>query len=485
MRSSRRYAFWIAFVVLLAAASVVGITVLNMRPKLGLDLKGGLSVVLAAEGRADPDVLDKTVEIIRERVDSLGAQEPDISRAGDENIIVQLPDIRDPDRALEIIGKTAQLRFREVLDQVPVAPLRDEAEQAARAERLQEGTDDFERFVIEHIQEQTGVTLSTDDPVDQEVVFPSADGTTWYRLGPAEVQGGQVGDAFATFAQVGGGGWIVQLQLTGEGAQAFGRVTSRLSPTGGAPGGLLAIVLDGAVESAPQVQQPITDGQAQITGQFDEAEARDLALVLKTGALPIELEPIQVQQVSATLGTASLRAGLLAGGIGLALVAIYMLAFYRLLGVITLVGLGIFGALVLGVIGLLGETQGFTLTLAGVAGMIVSIGIAADSYIIYFERVKDEIKEGKTFRSAVDRGFASAFRTNLAGNSVAAAAALILYLLAVGPVRGFALTLGISVLIDIFLLYFWTHPAVVLIARSGHLQSLGSVGMREAVAQAS
>lgn len=483
MRSSRRYAFWLLVVVGLAGFSLVGLTVLGARPTLGLDLKGGLSVVLEAQGRVDSDVLDKTVEIIRDRVDRLGAQEPDISRAGDANIIVQLPDIRDPDRALEIIGKTAQLRFREVRDQVHVDPIRSEAEVAARADGLAEGTDAFDVFVSERIEQQTGMELSEEDPLDQEVVYPSEDGSTWFRLGPAEVQGAHVADAFASFSQQPPGGWIVSLQLTSEGAQAFGNVTTRLAPTGATPGGQLAIVLDRLVESAPQVQQPITDGQAQITGQFSEPEARDLALVLKTGALPIELEPIQVQQVSATLGTASLRAGLLAGAIGLTLVAVYMLAFYRLLGLITLVGLGIFGVLVLGVIGLLGETQGFTLTLAGVAGLIVSLGIAADSYIIYYERVKDELKDGKTFRSAVDRGFSSAFRTNLAGNSVAAAAALILWLLAVGPVRGFALTLGLSVVIDIGLLYFYTHPAVVLIARSKRFGGLRLVGMREVVEQ--
>jgi preprotein translocase subunit SecD len=161
-----------------------------------------------------------------------------------------------------------------------------------------------------------------------------------------------------------------------------------------------------------------------------------------------------------------------------------MFVLYRLLGVITFIGLGLFGALILGVIGVIGVTRGFSLTLAGVAGLIVSLGIAADSYIIYFERVKDELKEGKTFRSAVDRAFTSALRTNLAANGVAVAAALILWAVAVGPVRGFALTLGISVLLDIGLLYFFAHPAVALMARNRRLSSLRSVGMREAAPEA-
>ncbi|MGH2760185.1 MAG: protein translocase subunit SecD [Actinomycetota bacterium] len=451
MRRTGRYVASLVVVLLLAGLSLAAVLFLNTRPKLGLDLQGGLSVVLTATGRTDPGVLDQTVEIIRNRVDSLGAQEPDISRSGEENIIVQLPGIRDPERALEIIGKTAQLRFREVLDTASLAEVEDDP-----------------RWRI-----------TEDDPVEEEVVFPSSDGQLVYRLGPSEVQGSHVDDAFPQFDQS-QQGFLVVLNLTGEGRTAFADVTTRLS----AEQKQLAIVLDQKVESAPVVQQPITDGGAQITGRFTDQEARDLALVLKTGALPIELEQSQVQRVSATLGTASLRSGLIAGAIGLVLVAIFMFAMYRLLGLIILVGLGLFGALILGVIGVIGVTRGFSLTLAGVAGLIVSVGIAADSYIIYFERVKDELKEGKTFRSAVDRAFSSALRTNFAANGVAAAAALILYAVAVGPVRGFALTLGISVLLDIGLLYFYAHPAVALIARNRRLSGLRSVGMREAAPDA-
>jgi preprotein translocase subunit SecD len=246
----------------------------------------------------------------------------------------------------------------------------------------------------------------------------------------------------------------------------------------------LAIVLDRRVESAPSVRQPITNGSGQISGSFTEQQAKDLALVLRTGALPVSLEQSQVQQVSPTLGSASLRAGLIAGIIGLAAVAIYMCLFYRLLGALTLLGLGVFSCLIGGLIGVLGVTRGFSLTLAGIAGLIVSVGIAADSYIIYFERVKDELKEGKSFRSAVERGFRSALSTNIAANSVAFAAAMILWLFAVGPVKGFALTLGISVVLDIALLYFYTHPMVALVARNKRLGGLRVVGMREAVAGA-
>jgi protein-export membrane protein SecD len=461
--------FSVLAVVLLAMLSLAGLIVFKTRPKLGLDLQGGLSVVLTAKGRTDPGVLDQTVEIIRNRVDSLGAQEPDISRSGSDNIIVQLPGIRDPERALQIIGKTAQLRFREVIDALQLAPV----EAAATEAGHKRGTKAFGRFVRKRLAKE-GWSVSTGDPGSKNVVFPSKDGRQLYRLGPAEVVGKDVSDAYAQF-DTSGQGWEVLLKLSGSGTKAFADVTTRLA----AQQRQLAIVLDRRVESAPSVRQAITDGNASITGRFTEREAKDLALVLKTGALPIELEQSQVQRVSATLGTASLRSGLIAGVIGLALVVLYMLAFYRLLGLITLFGLGLFSSLILGLVGVIGVTRGFSLTLAGVAGLIVSVGIAADSYIIYYERVKDELKDGKTFRSAVDRAFSSALRTNLAANGVAFFAAMILYLFAVGPVRGFALMLGISVLMDIALLYFFTHPAVALIARNRRLAGLRGVGMSE------
>jgi protein-export membrane protein SecD len=430
-------------VLLATALSVAGLTIFNARPKLGLDLQGGLSVVLTATGEVEEGVLDQTVEIIRNRVDSLGAQEPDISRSGTENIIVQLPGIKDRDRALEIIGKTAQLRFREVLDA---------------------GTPDQAK--------EKKWKLSSADPVGEEVIFPSAEGDIWYRMSKAELVGSDVDDAQAQFDET--QGWLVNLEFTKDGAKKFADVTRRVAASQGA----LAIVLDAVVESAPQVNEEIPNGEGQITGQFSEQEAKDLALVLKTGALPIELEQSQVEHVSATLGTASLRSGLIAGAIGFALVALYMIIFYRLLGVLTLVGLTVFSGLIMGLIGAISTYRGFSLTLAGVAGLIVSVGIAADSYIIYFERVKDELKEGKTLRSSVERAYRSALRTNLAANGVAFIAAIILWAVAVGPVRGFALMLGVSVMLDVLLLNFFTHPLVGLLANRKFFTGQRALGVR-------
>ncbi len=463
-------------VLLLTALALAGLLFFNMRPKLGLDLQGGISVVLTAHGKnINQDVLDETVSIIRERIDALGAQEPDVSRSGSNNIIVQLPGIKDRKRALEVIGRTAQLRFREVKEQISVAA----AQSAAEQKNLKAGTDAYNRFVAQEMAKK-GWKLSTGDPIKSGVTFPSKDGKSWYKAGPAEVLGSDIKSS-GTNAQFdqSSGTWEVELQFNGRGAKAFSSITTRLAPAHGA----LGIVLDKLIYSAPAVQQPITDGKARITGGFKEQEAKDLALVLKTGALPITLERSQVEEVSPTLGTAALKSGLIAGAIGIALVALYMFAFYRLLGLITLLGLGIFGALILGLIGLIGVTRGFSLTLAGVAGLIVSVGIAADSYIIYFERVKDEIKDGKTLRSAAERAFRSAFRTNLAADGVTFLAAIILWIIAVGPVKGFALTLGISGLLDIALLYFYAHPVVALVSRNRtQPKDMKSMGMAEVVA---
>jgi protein-export membrane protein SecD len=464
VKNTSRYLVSLVSVFLVTLIALAGLTVFKWRPKLGLDLQGGISVVLTAKGKPKPGVLDETVNIIRNRIDSLGAQEPDVSRSGSNNIIVQLPGIKDRKRALSVIGQTAQLRFREVLDTTSV--------ETPPSNNLRRGTAAYNR-AVEELMAKKGWRLSTGDPVKQPVTFPSKDGKTWYKLGPAEVLGSDVRNPFAQFDQQ-TGKWDVTLNFDSRGTKAWAAMTTRLAGKGA-----IAIVLDKVVESAPNVQSAITDGKSQITGDFDEQSAKDLALVLSTGQLPVTLQRSQVQEVSATLGSASLRSGLIAGAIGLVLVALYMFIFYRLLGLVTLLGLGIFGVLVLGVIGVIGVTRGFSLTLAGVAGLIVSVGIAADSYIIYFERVKDELKEGKTLRSSAERAFRSAFRTNLAADGVTFLAAIILWAIAVGPVKGFALTLGISGLIDIAMLYFYAHPFVALVSRNRKAADMRSVGMQD------
>ena len=452
-------------VSLLVVGALGASLLLGTTPQLGLDLKGGVSVIYSPvlqEGEEEPDdfeeVLDETVEVIRNRVDALGVAEPEITRQGSE-ILVQLPGIDNEDRVQEIIGRTAQLTFRRVEE--VIAPGSDAYAEAECPEDGSQVPDD----------ESVVLCQRADQAMDPE-------NPTKYRVGPAEIAGSAIEQAFAT---VGQGGYVVSLELDDQGAGAFEEITADLAceRDQGQPG-LFAIVLDGEVYSAPAMNpsvlcgQGIAGGQASISvgggEQTDggEQEAVDLSLVLRSGALPITLVSQDFRTVSPTLGAQSLDAGLLAAGIGLLLVAIYLIAFYRWLGLVAIAALSVFGVVITGVIGLAGGF-GFTLTLAGIAGIVVSIGITADSSILFFERIRDEVRLGKTVRTAVQKAFDSAFRTNLAGNTVTLAAAIVLYFLAVGPVRGFALTLGVATILDIAILYGFTRPVVFLLSTSTRL----------------
>jgi preprotein translocase subunit SecD len=228
----------------------------------------------------------------------------------------------------------------------------------------------------------------------------------------------------------------------------------------------VAIVLDGVVKSAPVIQQAEFGGSGVISGSFSEQEAKDLALVLRYGALPVELEPETVQTVSASLGKDSLTAGITAGLVGLGLVLVYMILYYRALGVVVILGLGVWASLMWSIISLLGETSGLALSLAGAVGIIISVGVTVDSYVVYFERLKDEVRAGKTIRSSVDRGFSRAFRTILTADVASFIGAGLLYLLTVGSVRGFAFFLGLSTILDVVVAYFFTRPLVILLGRN-------------------
>jgi preprotein translocase subunit SecD len=228
----------------------------------------------------------------------------------------------------------------------------------------------------------------------------------------------------------------------------------------------VAIDLDGVVKSAPNINAQAFNGRGQITGQFTERDAKDLALVLRYGALPVQLEPQTVQNVSATLGKDSLSAGLFAGAVGIGLVALYMLLYYRALGIVVWLGLAVSGALLYSLVTLLGSTSGLALSLAGVTGIIISVGVTVDSYVVYFERLKDEVRSGRTVRSSLDRGFSRAYRTIVAADAVSLIGALLLYFLTVGSVRGFAFFLGVSTVLDVVVAYFFTRPMVTLLART-------------------
>jgi preprotein translocase subunit SecD len=310
-----------------------------------------------------------------------------------------------------------------------------------------------------------------DDPT-LPLVSCNQDGTEKYVLGPSFLEGTQISTAQAAQNSQ-GAGWVIDVTFKSEGAAIWGDYTSKNV------GKNVAFVLDGEVVSAPTIQGPIF-GPTQITGQFSQAEAQDLAGVLRYGSLPLSFESSEAQTVSASLGLASLQAGLIAGGVGLALVFVYCLFYYRALGVLTILSLVLSGVVVYAFLVLLGRWVGFTLDLAGVAGFIVAIGITADSFVIFFERLKDEVREGRSFRSAVPRAWVRARRTILSADAVSFLAAAVLYALAVGQVKGFAFTLGMSTVLDLLVVFLVTHPLVALASNNRVFSSpawsgLGSV----------
>ena len=317
---------------------------------------------------------------------------------------------------------------------------------------------------------QTTLRQAGGDDPKKPLVTCADDGSEKYILGPAEVLGTDVKGADATLSQnsqgVATGGWIVQLNFTGKGSKKFADTTTRLAALQ-PPQNRFGIVLDGLVVSAPGLNNgPITGGNAQIEGNFSQKEARDLANVLKYGALPLTFDPGEVQEVSPTLGGDQLYAGLVAGAIGLALVVLYLLLYYRGLGLVAVASLGVAAMITYGLVVLLGWQIGFRLSLAGVAGLIVAIGITADSFVVFFERLRDEVRDGKTLRVAVETGWVRARRTILAADFVSFLAAVVLYVLSVGGVRGFAFTLGLTTLVDVVVVFLFTKPLVATLART-------------------
>lgn len=455
------------------------ILAMGLGPQLGLDLRGGVSITLEPDPgqEVNDDVLDQTVTVIRERIDALGVAEPDIARQG-ERIVVQLPGVADLDEAREIVGRTAQLQMRAVQEVI---------------EPSDEGYEDRGQPCDEQRTEMTGPA----DPGSEVVLCETASGAgedtpegaelapgerTKYLLAPVAVSGEHIADARAETSQT--GAWRVSLSFDQQGAQQFAELTGELAcQPQGSPQRRLAIVLDNVVESAlPPATQVvcgtgITGGESVINISGGEEEARELALVLKAGALPLQLSDTQAESVSPRLGEASLRAGLVAGFLGLALVAGYLVLLYRGMGVAAVTELAVFGLVIYAAIILLGEAMGFTLTLAGIAGIIAAVGIAADSSIIYRERYRDEIRLGRTVRSAADHAFSKAFRTNLTGNAVTFLAAVVLWALAMGPVRGFAFTLGLATIVDTVLFGTFTRGLFGLIARNPKLARSRLVGL--------
>jgi preprotein translocase subunit SecD len=509
-------------------------------PELGLDLQGGVSVVLEPTSRAKGEQLDQALNIIRDRVDALGVAEPDITRQGDA-IVVQLPGVKNRDRALELVGQTAELRFRPVLQDLSglqAATPEDgasedgtgattttapgatsttpaEGETTTTAGAATTATSEAALGLVEGesaagVQQEPPttappatttttapageptepgeipVTPREQDTADAPVILEGADGEGLFQLGPALATGRIVKTAQADIQN---GQWLVRLEMRGgeDGIDKFNEIAATCyeqnpDPTV-CPSGRLAIVLDSVVQSAPSISEPsYSKDQITISGSFTESEAKDLALVLRYGALPVELERQSVQTVSASLGDDSLRAGIIAGVVGLALVALYMLLYYRALGVVVILGLTVWGSLMYTIVSYLGVAQGLALTLAGVTGIIVSIGVTVDSYVVYFERLKDEVKAGRTLRSSTERAFKRAFRTILAADTSAFIGAAVLWWLTVGSVRGFAFFLGLSTVLDVAVAWFFTRPVVTLLARNRVFTDMPVLGVARGLA---
>ncbi len=524
---SKRNALFLALSTLLASWALVGLVLgLGWTPKLGLDLQGGFSVRLTAPEGTGKDVLEKAVEIMRRRIEALGnVQEPEIAVAGERSIEVQLPGVQERDRALAAVGSTGDLSFRPVINisagispvfadlqvdppglenltttttgagdttsstttTVPPAGFSTPSQICRLGENGNIGLAPSQSYPLGELPpgvDATGLTSEDDTGAEAWLLEPSTG--LIYHVGPALLTGSDVTGATATFTNQ----WVVDPSFSSVGSDRFEQATACLA---GFPFGSIsrqfAIVLDGEVVSAPEVRNdtdPTTGldaGAAVITvggGDDQQSEAEDLSTVLEYGALPTTFEADNTVAVSATLGSDSLRAGLIAGVGGLILVGLAMLLYYRALGLVTVLGLSVFGSLLISALGILSETQGLTLTLAGVTGIVVSIGITSDSYIVYFERIKEEVRKGRPLRAAVDSAFPRAFRTIVTADTVSIAGAVLLWLIAVGPVRGFAISLGIATVVDVIVAYFFTRPAAAYLVRTRWAEQ-AVVGIRPAV----
>ncbi|TYP84959.1 protein translocase subunit SecD [Blastococcus xanthinilyticus] len=465
-------------------------------PQLGLDLRGGTTVTLAArtpdgEAPAQED-LELARRIIEQRVNGLGVAEAEVVTEGDSNIVISVPG-DDGEQAREL-GATAQLRFRPVIE----GPAPAAAAEEAPAEET-EGAETADGSAEGDTAEETDPAAPTDaddaveapelpdpdaPPVTQEeaaaefatltcetenvtgdidrpesfVAACSEDGTAKYLLGPTIIEGTEIDDATAGTEQS-DGSWVVLLDFQSDGLATWAGYTSANV------GSSVAFTLDGRVVSAPRINSAITTNPTTITGQFDQESATELANQLRYGALPLTFTQATAQSISTELGAEQLEAGLIAGALGIALVFVYALFYYRLLGLVMIASLLLSAAVVYACLILLGREIGFTLSLAGIAGFIVSIGITADSFVVYFERLKDEIREGRSLRSAVPRAWVRARRTILSADAVSFLAAAILYVLAIGDVKGFAFTLGMSTVLDLVVVFLFTHPLMAVLSR--------------------
>lgn len=523
-------------------------------PGLALDLEGGTQIILrpiATDGaKINDEAISQAIEVIRQRIDSSGVSEAEITSQGGRNIVVGIPG-EASEETIDLVKTSAQMRFRPVLSigapqavsqeatdgstdtptdpatETPTATPTDDASDpaseapadgsgggagpvtatdAATDAQLNAATDDSTATpsptptdaatetpdasttspanpsdlaqITPEIQQQfddldctlpENLVGGDSGPTDAPFVSCAQDGSAKYILGPVEIEGTEISNAGSGLGAGPNGvttnEWVVNMEFNSKGTSEFAAVTERLTGLP-SPQNQFAMVLDGLVISAPVSQVVISNGRAEISGTFTRESAATLANQLNFGALPLTFEVQSQEQISATLGSEQLEKGLIAGVIGLLLVVVYSLFQYRTLGLVTVASLLIAAIITFGLITLLSWVQGYRLSLPGVAGLIVAIGITADSFIVYFERIRDELRDGRTLSAAVEKGWARARRTILASDTVNFLAAIVLYLLAVGGVRGFAFTLGLTTIVDLVVVFLFTHPLMQLLSRT-------------------
>ncbi len=437
----RRDLIRLAIIAGIIVAAIAYLFPIEGKIRLGLDLKGGSHIILQCvptpNAPVTEDSVNRVLEILRNRIDQFGVTEPVIQRAGTNRVLVQLPGVKDPQAAMELLGKTALLEFREVIDVGPEKPLKPqrknyssegEYEEALKnyKEALKEYEDIIKKFK-ERAKKEKGLTVN----------FNRETGRV-YLLGKTWLTGKYLKNARTTFDRFGTP--AVSLEFNSKGAKLFEEATRRNV------GRQLAIVLDGNVISAPVVQEVISGGKAQITGNFTLREAQKLAILLRAGALPVKVEVIENRTIGPTLGQDSIRKGIKAGLFGGALVFIFMLIYYGLMGLVADLALAVNILLVFTALAGLEAT----LTLPGIAGIVLNIGMAVDGNILIFERIKEELREGKTMRAAIEGGFKKAFRTIFDANITTLIAAAVLFYFGSGPIKGFAVTLSLGVIISMF-----------------------------------
>ena len=489
-------------ILVVAFGLFLGNTIVGNSPSLGLDLQGGASVTMTPIGEYEEAALSVAVDIIRQRVDSIGVAEPEIIRQGD-TVVVNLPGVKDQQQALDLIGRTGAVEMR------PVLRTAENPENTTTTTGAKGATTTTVKGATSSTVAQSSTTLAppsggggesrgratpqTTVPVattvpgtdpetglapGQTVYAGQKDGLI-YLLGPA----GATGEVFTNeaTAQIDAGGWAVSVNLRdgAAGEDQWNALAKQCFEGGeGCPSKQIAISLDGEVISAPVVQAPSFNGSVQITGSFTEKEANDLARILQFGAVPVKFDTPTVQTVSASLGEDSLKAALVSGLIGVLLVLLFLIFYYRLIALVVVAGLGVSGLLMWSVISWLSKTNGLALTLSGAAGIIVSIGVTVDSYVVFFEKLKDDVQAGRTMRNSAARGFDSAWRAIVVADTASLIGAGVLWWLTVGSVRGFAFFLGLSTLIDMFVSYFFTRPSVLLLARTKLFNNGKVLGVR-------